>query len=93
MMPTPYGCDLFWEVDPMPMIPVAFQWACDGTIQCIRQACVISPLEHPDTGNVAYYGHPVGRAVWFTRYLVREARRLGLYPSTAQLEAETRQAA
>lgn len=40
-----------------------------------------------------YYSNPVSAAVVRARNTMREARRLGLYPSTAQLEAETRKAA
>jgi hypothetical protein len=36
---------------------------------------------------------PVGRAVALARMTMRELRRLGLYPSNAELEAETRRAA
>lgn len=34
-----------------------------------------------------------GLAAWWARQAVRTARGLGLYPTTAQLEAETRRAA
>lgn len=49
----------------------------------VAKACRIS-----DDGYIAYYGTPSRIAVWWTRYVVREARRLGLYPSTAEIECE-----
>lgn len=71
----------------------SFNNTCDGLVDTMQRACVVSPAEHPVTGHVPYYGIPVRMAVWYAKETMRQAQRLGLYPSTAHLEAEVRKAA
>lgn len=73
-----------------------FDDACEGLLLAVRMACQPAPHEdarYPLTLSVPYYGKPVDVAVWWALYVMREARRLRLYPSTRELEAECRQAA
>lgn len=60
-----------------------FGYACDGLVRCVHTA---ANRAIPD--YVPYYGHVVSRSVWQARHVVREARKLGLYPSTEQLARE-----
>lgn len=69
----------------MRVTPYLFRCACDGLVRDIRDACAIE--------WVAYRGH-LSDIAWFqARIVMRMARELGLYPTTAQLERETREAA
>jgi hypothetical protein len=72
----------------MTPLPYRYEHACDGLVLCIQNACEVSEQEHPQTGTIPYYGHPINRALWMVRYVMGQARRLGLYPSTEQLERE-----
>lgn len=62
---------------------VTFDLACEGLRRAMATACA-----SVDDRYIGYYGTPSRIAVWWTYHVVREARRLGLYPSTAQIEAE-----
>lgn len=64
-----------------------FPSSCDGLVTAVRHAADPS-LVGGWEGRTR-----VGDAVWLAKHVMREARALGLYPSTAQLEAETRMVA
>ncbi len=72
----------------MSHLPVQFTFDREGLIESVRDAA--NPA-YPKWS--AYYGDAIGRAVWQAKYVLRRARTLGIYPSTAQLEAECRKAA
>lgn len=64
---------------------VFFDGACDALVTDIRHACAIDWMP--------YWGDTTARALWQLHHVLKRAREMGLYPYTAQLEAETRQAA
>lgn len=70
------------------MIRQTFDTYCDGLVNLVRDA---ADPDHPRTQP--YRGDIVGEAVWVAKFVIRAARRMGLYPETAYLEAESRRAA
>ncbi len=65
-----------------------FEFACLGLLDALAKACLPRPNPSPLGQYIAGYGEPVGVAVWEARYVMRQARRLGLYPTMAALERE-----
>jgi hypothetical protein len=61
-----------------------YEAACDLAVRAIRSAACPWGYDVSD---------PIGCAVTKAQHAMREARRLELYPSTAQLDAELRRAA
>lgn len=62
---------------------VYYAHACNALVEAVRAAA------HPECYDI----DPAGRAVCLAVHVMREAKRLRLYPQTAQLEAECRRAA
>lgn len=65
-----------------------FGYACDGLVRMVRDAANPKMREF-----VPYLGWRIPNAVGMAKEVMRRARRLGLYPTVALLEAETRKAA
>jgi hypothetical protein len=78
-----------------PVERMKFGHACEALRLAMETACLPVKSDMPLHNYIPYYGEPVSRCLWYVRYLMREARRLGLYPETCVLEAEAnrRQAA
>lgn len=75
---------------------VQFEFDCDGLLSIL--AAMSNPsVDTRKGGQYAYewnwYGQPGHRGVEQAKHVMREARRIGLYPTTAQIEAELRQKA
>lgn len=62
-----------------------FDAAIVGMLDTIRDA---ADPHYPEWSP--YRGRIAGQPAWWARYVMREARKLGLIPSTAVLEAEVR---
>jgi len=59
-----------------------YGYACEGMLLAVKRGCEPRPQEDPDnplTQIIPYYGIPVDMAVWWAKYVMREARRLGLW--------------
>jgi hypothetical protein len=65
-----------------------FGHACEALRLAMETACIPPRSDMPLHNYIQYYGEPVSRCLWYVRYICRQARRLGLYPETAVLEAE-----
>ena len=71
-----------------PVSRYFFACTCRGLVDSVRLAA--DPVKDE---WYPYYGDVVARAVWNAKNAMRQARSLGLYPETATLEAECRNAA
>jgi hypothetical protein len=60
-----------------------FDHHADGLIESVKKAAAPAkyPPGHPLHDYEPYFGELVGGAVWKTKFVVREARRLGLLES------------
>lgn len=57
-----------------------FDYHADGLVEAVQKACQPAkyPVGHPLHDYEAFYGPIVFRAVWQAKFVMREARRLGL---------------
>lgn len=62
-----------------------FDCACDALVRDVRYAAIKDWMP--------YWGDTDARALWQLHLVIKRAREMGLYPTTAQLEAEARRAA
>ena len=67
---------------------IRLHYAIGGMLSAIKDA---ADPKYPEWSP--YRGNVSGIAVFYAKHVMREARKAGLYPTTAQLEAELRQAA
>lgn len=66
--------------------------ACLNIRDAIEKACLPWGGDGSVERHIPYYGKPSEMLGYYVNYAVRLARKLKLYPETAQLEAETRRA-
>jgi hypothetical protein len=65
-----------------------FGLACEAMLQAIADAA------NPKVPEFSpYVGWRTANACWWVRHVLNEARHRGLYPTTAQLESDSRKAA
>lgn len=60
-----------------------YGFACEALVGAVRTAADPTVPEW-----AAYRGHTIGIAYFYAKYVMREARMLGLYPSTMTLARE-----
>ena len=68
-----------------PTARLFFDGACDALVTDIRYACQIDWMP--------YWGDTTARALFQLHVVIARARDLGMYPYTAQIEAELRRVA
>lgn len=63
-----------------------FDCACNGLVGAVQRAA--DPARSEWAPYVGCGGYYINAALWWTRHVMQMARDRGLYPTTAQLEAE-----